>query len=124
MLAGAAAPCAGGGRAPRYPDREHRGSVAASRRVTAVSYFCSSLALMKATTAAVSAAVRRDTVPCSGPSTRGDQPKLRTFHGPLGSGAAAIFGISFGLRSSRPGGVSLESLRQWVLKKCSLADPS
>src|SRR5258708_15039904 len=117
MLAGAAAPCPGGGRSPRYPDREHRGSIAARRRVAAVSYFCSSFALMKATTAAVSAAVRRDTVPCSGPSTSGDQPKLRTFHGPLGSGAAAILGISFGLRSSSARRVSLCQLTQSVLKK-------
>src|SRR5580700_427207 len=52
------------------------------------------LELMKATTAAVSAAVRRVTVACNPPA--GDQPKLRTFHGSFGSAVGSIPGISLG----------------------------
>src|ERR1700728_285122 len=77
----------------------------------------SRFALMKRTTDAVSAAVRSATVPLGGPSIGGDQPTLRTVHGPGGSAASSISAILATLRLSMRRRVSVWQLMQSVLKK-------
>src|SRR5579859_3669083 len=86
-------------------------------------YFCcfaSTSELIKATTEAVSLAVRRVMVACA-TLLDGDQPKLRIFHWPLGRFAGVILGISLMSCRSMARRVSVWQLTQSVLKKWLLA---